>query len=183
MNNDADNDHVDVIAASGGGDIHDHVRHACNTSRTTITNKDTSSKAHSVHTNYEEQLTTKTSMMLIDMSAATNTRHRAASNTDDERLHNGRAIYTTTSRNQHETRHCTETDTTMIGMASNKTSFAARSRTATNQQATEQITNNPPTIAHVRPNADPINSYESFDMNSATPQNQRTATYGATRMA
>ena len=47
MNNNAENDHVNVIAATGGGDFQDHARQACNASRTTRTIDNTSSTVHS----------------------------------------------------------------------------------------------------------------------------------------
>ena len=70
---------------------------------------------------------------------------------------------------------------TMMGTTSNGTSFAARSGTATNQQVTVHMTNNSPPKALLRLPADPIVGCGGSDMNSATPQNQGSMRYGATK--
>ena len=62
-NNSADNDQVNVTAASGGGDIHDHGRHPCYASRTTTMNNDTSSTAPPGQPQVHVQLATMTATL------------------------------------------------------------------------------------------------------------------------
>ena len=116
---------------------------------------------------------------MLTEATSTNSRHGAASNIDDESVHEDRAIYTTTYRNQDATRHSTATDRTVKDIRN--TSSAARSRTATNQQVTEHMINNLPSKAHLRLLADPILGCGGSNMKTATPQNRRTLAYGATR--
>ena len=104
-------------------------------------NDDTPSKAHTGQTNCTEQLTTTTSTMLTDMSAADNTRHRAVPDNDDGSVHEDHAIYTTTCHMQLTTRRCLTTGiNATMGATTILTSRAALPGAANNQQATELMT-------------------------------------------
>ena len=127
---------LDVIVVPGDEDAHYHGCSACCASWTATMNDDTPSKAHAGQTNCNEQLTTTTSMMLTDMSAADNTRHRAVPDNDDGSVHKDHAICTTTCHMQHTTRLClTIGINTTMGAASKHSSLAAPPGAANNQQA------------------------------------------------
>ena len=86
---------LNVIVVPGDEGIHYRSHSACDASRTATMNDHTPSRARDGRTNCDGQLTTTTSMMLSNMSAAANMRHGAALDYDGASVHEDCAISTT----------------------------------------------------------------------------------------
>ena len=109
---------LNVIVVPGDEDILYRSRSACGASRTATTYDNTPSRAHAGQPTCDEQLTTTTSIMPSNMSAAANMRHGAVLDNDGASVGEDRAISTT--------RQCLTTDTTTtMGATLNDTSPAA----------------------------------------------------------